>query len=72
MRNTEATNKVKNGASKLEWIKTQIENGKTVYFATHLKITKITKKHVSMINVDKSGSIYINKICYDYAKLSAE
>jgi len=64
---------MKNGAAKLTWIKTQIEAGKTVYFSTALRVTKIANtKHVSMISVGKDGGIYINGVCYDYAKLSAQ
>lgn len=63
---------MKNGNAKLAWIKEQIESGKTVFFHTSLKITKITKKHISIISIGKDGGIYINGICFDYAKLTAQ
>lgn len=63
---------MKNGQNKLTWIKTQIENGKTVYFSTSMRITKISRKHLNMLSIGKDGGIYINGICFDYAKLSAQ
>ncbi len=63
---------MKNGAAKLTWIKSQIESGKIVYFSTSMRVTKITKKHIDMLKVGKDGGIYINGICYDYARLSAQ
>lgn len=63
---------MKNGAAKLTWIKTQIEAGKTVYFSSQIRITKITKKHVDLIQIGKDGGLYIYGKCYDYLKLSAQ
>lgn len=63
---------MKNGATKLEWIKSQIKVGKTVYFSTSARVTKIQNKHIPMLSIGKDGGIYINGICFDYAKLSAQ
>jgi len=41
---------MKKGAEKLNWINEQISNGKTVYFHTQTRITKITKKYLSMVS----------------------
>lgn len=63
---------MKNGQIKLDWINEQIKAGKKVYFATAYKITKISAKTLKAVTVGKDGGIYINGVCFDYARLTAE
>ena len=56
--------------TKIEWIDKMLDKGLTVYFSTTYKIFKITKKNRSVLSV-KKGSIYMNRVCMDYCKLSA-
>ena len=47
-----------------------LNNGGSVLICTYTKATKITQKHISMIRMGKSGSVYVqsgkNWNCIDY------
>ena len=65
----------KQAQAKFDWIKAQIDAGKTVYLATQLRITKITAKHLPMVRVHgealeiQHGKRWID---YSYTKVSAQ
>jgi hypothetical protein len=46
-----------------------LEAGKTVYFTTAYRSTKVSKKHIKMLSC-KNGHIYINGIDYSYTKIT--
>lgn len=63
--------RLQNGKRRLAAIVNAISAGRTVYATTHLRSVKITAKHVGMVEMDKSGSLWIGKNCIDGCKLTA-
>ena len=64
---------------KLEWIKSDLATGRTVYVSTSLRALKITPKYLASINsVVKATakSLYISRgkswDCADYCQLTAQ
>ena len=59
---------------KYDWITKMVNDGKTVYFQTSLRITKFQKKHLPMLTTKLGADgehIYINGVDYTYSKLTA-
>ena len=60
---------------KIEWIKDQIDAGRTVYLSTSIRRTKITRKHIEMVRVRGNAL----EVCcggkwldYSYTQISAQ
>ena len=59
---------------KMEWIKARIAEGRTVYLATQMRVTKITAKHLPQVRVRgnalevQSGKQWLD---YSYTNLTA-
>lgn len=60
--------------TKFDWIIARLNEGRTVFLATHLRVTKLQKKHIPVIRVNhnaleiKCGKHWID---YSYTTISA-
>jgi hypothetical protein len=60
---------------KSRWIWDQVNAGKTVYLSTYTHVTKINKKNLALVYATTDGLIVQHgrqKVCYDFAKITAE
>ena len=62
--------KLYQGKKMFNAIKNHLESEGTVLICTYTKATKLNKKHIGMIKIGKSGSVYMqsgkNWNCIDY------
>ncbi len=60
--------------TKLNWVKSRIAEGKTVFFSTSMRIIKITAEHLAFVEA-RSNGLFVrfgkSAVCVDYCKLSA-
>lgn len=63
--------RLQKGKRKLEWIKSQMAAGRTIYVITQTRVTKVAPKHSELFRMDRRGSLYLNRDCIDFCGLEA-